>query len=469
MNTPKSELYELLLSLSAAEKRAFRQYAERGIRNGELPRYFQLYERVLEMESTDENEIRESLKDSNLHKRFSEHKHALQEAILKVLADQHADAHINFQIRQLLTEYQILAGKGHTALAYRRLQKARELSERHERYLYIQEIADEEKELLLMGIAGSELENRLQEIVEREQQAMQNARIVNDQLTEWVRISTFYFSHIRARSETDLKHMKEMIDHPVYTQPGHLRLLRSRLINCSNQVVYHTMAGEYHQALSILEATLEDIESVPHRIFEYPNSYKYLIRNNLQIRIRLNRVDEHFYKRLRRLTERYPYESRGDDIINQFGSISLELSARTRSGEFSKAYERLGRARELLEAHPGAAQADAGMIIFNAFYTCFGVGQHKQALEWLRRLADGTEVHQRKDLLSLSPLMEILTHFELGNIDLLPYLVRNTERYYSKNHPEREFERLMLRYFKRMDLPELSTKEQRQFVMPPKI
>ena len=90
------------------------------------------------------------------------------------------------------------------------------------------------------------------------------------------------------------------------------------------------------------------------------------------------------------------------------------------------------------------------MIVFNAFYACFGVQQYSEAVQWLLRLDGDLRDSFRQDLLSLTRLMNILAHYEKSDFDLVPYLIQNTDRYFSNHHPERKFERLMLRGLKRI-------------------
>ena len=317
MNTPKAELHELVRSLSAPEKRFFRQFATRKRRKGRMPLYYQLFEQLLKLEEYDETQLRARLKGSALGKRFTEHKYYLQEAIMSALSEFHKQAHINFEIRQLLTEYQILVGKNHLSLAEKRLRKAKVLSFEYERFLYLQEIADYEKDLIFQDFYGNDRLGKLEEVEHYEQQAADDAQVIFEQLHVFHLIADHYLKRVEARSPADLDRMRQLVHAPAYTAPGRLELLRSKLTNASNQILLHAMTGDYAQAKAVSQETLLAFEATPHRINEWPSSYKFLLRNNLQLRIRLDDIDDSFFERLEGLTEIFPYESVIDQQTNE--------------------------------------------------------------------------------------------------------------------------------------------------------
>ena len=56
----------------------------------------------------------------------------------------------------------------------------------------------------------------------------------------------------------------------------------------------------------------------------------------------------------------------------------------------------------------------------------------------------------RQDLFIYARLFNLVVHYELGNFDLLEYIVRSTQRFLSKRHRAHEVETLLIDSIKKM-------------------
>ena len=83
-------------------------------------------------------------------------------------------------------------------------------------------------------------------------------------------------------------------------------------------------------------------------------------------------------------------------------------------------------------------------------YTCFVLGKPKEAISYLHRILNDFDEKNTLVTYEYAFLLNILVHFELKNEELLPYLLRNTHRYFKKRHRLGELQTLLLRMFSRL-------------------
>lgn len=83
-------------------------------------------------------------------------------------------------------------------------------------------------------------------------------------------------------------------------------------------------------------------------------------------------------------------------------------------------------------------------------YTCFVLEKHGQAVSYLYRILNDFDEKNTLVTYEYAFLLNILVHFELKNDELLPYLLRNTHRYFKKRQRLGELQVLLLKMFGRL-------------------
>ena len=63
----------------------------------------------------------------------------------------------------------------------------------------------------------------------------------------------------------------------------------------------------------------------------------------------------------------------------------------------------------------------------------------------------------RQDLYSYARLINLIVHFELGNLDLIEYLIKSTQRFLNKKNRDFELETVIISFIKK--LSKVSEKE----------
>ncbi len=80
----------------------------------------------------------------------------------------------------------------------------------------------------------------------------------------------------------------------------------------------------------------------------------------------------------------------------------------------------------------------------------FGAGEVNKSLFWLNKVLNDPEPTLRQDIFAYARLFNLVVHYELGNFDLLEYIVRSTQRFLSKRHRALEVENALIDHIKKL-------------------
>lgn len=140
MKPPNNQLFLLIHSMTAAEKRYFkRHYASDKNQTTEL------FDFINSMSTYDENLVKEHFSNSKLSTNLKVYKVQLAKLVLKSLISYRAHRNIESKIRNGLEEINILMEKELYDYAWRKLKKLRILCEKCKAYTYLLEISDKEQ------------------------------------------------------------------------------------------------------------------------------------------------------------------------------------------------------------------------------------------------------------------------------------------------------------------------------------
>ena len=104
-----------------------------------------------------------------------------------------------------------------------------------------------------------------------------------------------------------------------------------------------------------------------------------------------------------------------------------------------------------LDENEGKINKEQELLFLNTISTVyFGAGRVKESLQWLNRVLNDNEPNLRQDIYSYARLFNLVVHFELGNYDLLEYIIKSTTRYLSKRQRDHELEVVIINNMKKL-------------------
>lgn len=88
------------------------------------------------------------------------------------------------------------------------------------------------------------------------------------------------------------------------------------------------------------------------------------------------------------------------------------------------------------------------------------IKDYKKALYWNNLQLNSFTKDYVEDAYNLAKIMNLIIHYELGNFELMPYLIRSTYRQLNKSHSPNSIELIMLDFIKNALL---NTKNRNEF------
>ncbi len=132
-------------------------------------------------------------------------------------------------------------------------------------------------------------------------------------------------------------------------------------------------------------------------------------------------------------------------------SYTLETDLYIKTGRFDKITGIIKELENGLKKASDTIYLSYKMSVwYNIAYLYFGMGEYKKALPWLSKIINLEETSIRKDIQSFARLMNLIIHYELGDMDILNYIVKSIDRFLHKGQSLFTFETMMLEFIRKL-------------------
>ncbi len=256
------------------------------------------------------------------------------------------------------------------------------------------------------------------------------------------------------RSPEEIAEIEELLDHPLIADESAPRSTGARRSFNHIHATCHYSRNQTAQAIAYTERNARLLE---HR-FEYApdhaNAYVGVL-TNLAILYSDAAEEARFHdllSTLRSLPEKLAGRGYVDErlLYRIFNfSTGIEMLHYNARGEFDRAIAMIpgieeGRIRFRRYLSP----IDGIRFDYLIAWALFGIGRHKGALDAINNVLEHTDLQARQHLLYSAKLLNLLIHYELGNMLHIDSLVRSTYRYLSRRKNLFRFESILLHHFR---------------------
>ena len=441
------DVFNLIKSLTPSEKRYFKGFASRHV-IGKKNNYLLLFEAMQKQADYDEATIKKEFKGESFLKHFRILKHNLYQQLLKSLSNNSGS--LDAQVFQMLLQVEMLYKKAFYKQARKLLVKARKFALEHEKFLSLLEIIRWEQKLriVMLDVKNAkelvEEENQLLAVIENERRYNQLAFLVFSLFTKIGSI----------RRQEDLDQVEELMSDPLMEDESKALSDRARLRFHILHTHYHFHQGRYKEAYGYIRRARELMESRPALIRDNGFEYIVVLHNYLVVCSQLGLYEEipSALEKLKRLSQDYSdAHSTNLDFWVFVLTSTFEMFILLKNGEYAKSTALIPSIQAGLEEYGDKInKRDTLIFRFNFAHSHFGLGQHSAALKHLNEILNDEEAHLREDIYGIARLFNLILHFELGNEELLEYIVKSTKRQLSKKKSLLKLDAFILEFIKQL-------------------
>lgn len=447
---PSNELFDLIKSLSKSEKRFFKLSSslQSGSKN-----YLKIFDAVDKQKTYDEESIKNQFRKETFIKHFPSEKNHLYKLILKSLRSYHADNSISSILKQELKNVEILYKKALFRECNKFLSRAKKLAREHEKFYYLFECITWEKTLLEEAYESGKFDKDLDALVHEEEQVIAQLRNLAEYQMLYSKINYVFRRNGFARNERQKRTVAEVAEHPLIKGKNTALSNRAATICYYNQGLCHVTNRQHDMAFKKFLRVKEILDNNPTIRQDLGNRYvrtlshlmySYLDNNDYKQALEMVKV-------MRALPKETGFESEDVNVHIFTSTYNAELIIRDRMGEYDKAIALVDDIEQYLEAYGEKVNKEQEIVFYyNIAYVYFGAGKYRDSLRWINKLLNDNEQQLRQDLYGFARIFNLIIHFELGNNDLLEYLIKSTGRYLNKRKKDYHSEGVILKYMKKL-------------------
>ncbi len=446
-----NQLFQLIQSLTRAEKGYFKKYCTRYATDNNS-NYLRLFAAIEKQQRYDEQALLKAFEGERFIRQFSVAKNYLYKMVMKSLRSYNSELSLDVQLSELMINVEVLFRKGLTDLCAKELRKATRLVKRYEVFHKYAEIAKWEKYLYGFNAYSLSMEKRIEGIYEEEISSAQ--KLVN--VTEYARLSYQLFNKSMKEGMTrDVEALKEydaILRHPL--MDGEY-LAESVMAKCHfNNIMakYYEVHNDYENFHEYNKRFVDTLESNPDHLTTNMRGYIHSVYNLLLSNVVLRNVND--FNEVLKKFDAIPEVHRKHCTDNLSEAVPvLSLNARIYFLLI------LGKFKEALElTEPIIAMIQKGVnpqyqitfveLSYFLAYTYFGNGDYRASIRWLNQLINEPYADLREDLFCYARILNLINHFELENDILVQYNLKSTYRYLAKMKKVHRFEEVMLSFLK---------------------
>jgi tetratricopeptide (TPR) repeat protein len=460
---PSSELFDLIRTLTKSEKRFFK--LQSSLQSGDK-NYVRLFDLVEKMDEYDEDIVKKTFAGEKFIKHLPSEKNHLYKLILKSLRSYYSETSIASALKQDIKNIEILYNKGLFDECTKFIERAKKIAVRYEKFYYLFELISWEKTLLEESFENGQFGD-LDSLIQEEQSVLDKLQNLTAYHVLYSKINYVFRSGGYSRTEENTQIINEIVEHPLIKGKNTALSHRAATICYYTQGFCNIAKGETSVALEKYRKVKDILDGHPDLRTDLAKRYIRTLSQMVQCLLETRQFKEadgciHEMEKLQELE--------GFDTPDAHARIRTELILSNLkkyifSGRFSEGVAAMTAEMESVKANEAQLHKEIVLrMYYYMAYLHFGAGQHSKALQWLNRVINDNENDLRQDLYGYARLFNIVVHYELGNSDLLEYMLKSTARYLQKRMRDFDVEKLILEQFKKLIRIRTAADRKEQFI-----
>ena len=428
-NRQGDTVFQLVKSLEKSEKRNFKLYVRRNSALSNM-KVIQLFDALDKMTTYDEQILLR--KQPQLRKsQLSNLKAHLYKLILSSLRLIKQEDHISLYLNEQLDFAQILYNKGLYLQTLRILDKAKEFAHSHNQISSLQQILDFEKKIEGLYITRS-MQDRADRLTEESARNNKQLSIASQLSDLALQLYSWYIKNGVARNSKDVSEVKTFFEARLPQRQAITKGFYEQLYLYQSHAWYAFIRQDFLQHYRYSRKWVELFDQHPEMIDVETAHYIKGLHNQMAAHFDFRQVAalKTGIEQFERFTRRKRISTNENYKILCFQYLYLaKINLHFIEGSFTEGLalvphikDQLSKYEQFLDQHR--------ILIFYYKIAClyFGSGHYDKAIDYLAQIINWKS-DLRGDLQCYARLLHLIAHYELGNYDLMEYLIRSVYRF----------------------------------------
>ena len=449
---PSDELFELIQSLKKSEKGYFKKFTAIHIK-GDKNNYMKLFEAIANQKKYDELKIKKTLGEGYFSRHLPKEKNYLYHLLLKSLRSYYSDVSADKQLKDMLINVDILYKKELYRQCHRVLSKAKKIALKLEKHLYLMEIVQWEKTLMQQELYIEKIKGYLSEGFKEEHVLLEKIKNTIDYRRNVMEMDIVLRQEGNRINQPLSEQLKKIMNDPLFRNEKKALSLEASLFYHTAHVIYYFLKKDFEKSCEYSSGCIKLLESKPEHIPDKIPQYYTALQNLMVSQLNAGKYSELFrsIKKVRKTVVDHSIYSNSKlqkELV--MTSYNIELYVYVKTGKFSQGLAIIPELTKELQASGSILKKESEIVLISQISKIyFGAGNYRQALYWINKLLNDKEIGLRQDIYCLAKIFNLIIHYEMGNNELLEYIVLSTYRFLSKRNRLYQFESAVLHFIRK--------------------
>ncbi len=431
-NRSSDALFQLIKSLEKSEKRNFKLYITRNSSSEDL-KSIQLFDAMDKMEEYDEAQL--LIKNKSIRKQqLSNAKAHLYREILSSLRLIRQEDNIDIQLHEQLDYARILYNKGLYLQSLRTLDRIKENARAHHQVTFLLQVLFFEKTIESLHITRS-MQDRADQLAGEVDAVNDQLRLISQLSNLALQLYSWYIRNGVARNEMDETAVQDFFEKNLPADLSSCTGFYERLYQYQSFCWYAFIRQDFLLYYRYTQKWVDLFDKEPFMVVIETSQYIKGMHNLLSAHFDLLN-DQKFTETLKLFEEFSESDIVRNNVNNRIQTfVYLYISKLNKhfiDGTFTEGLSLVPYIEEKLTEYWIYLDRHR-ILVFYYKIAClyFGSGDYGKTVDYLNKIINW-KVDLRTDLQCYSRLLHLIAHYELGNFDLLEYLIKSVYRFMAK-------------------------------------
>jgi len=460
---PSTELFQLIKSLTKSEKRFFKLSSS--LQSGDK-NYLKIFDTIDKQKVYDEEAVKKAFKGETFIKHFPSEKNHLYKLVLKSLRSYYSDQSISSVLKQEIKNVEILYKKALYKECNKFVKRAKKTAIAHEKFYYCYELIGWERLLLEEAYESGKFDKDLDELIAEEEDIISKLRNLAEYQVLYSKINYVFRSGGFARNAEEKEIVDEIANNHLIKGKNTALSSRAASICYYNKGLCASTKREYTDSFQFFLKVKKILDDNPYLKQDLSKRYVKTYSHLLYCYIDNNDYQkaEELIAEMRALPKEKGFKSIDIGVKIFTASYTGELQLYIRQGKFDIAMSKVDEIVTGIEKLGDKINKE-NEVVFSYYIAniYFGCGEYNKALFWINKVLNDNEQNLRQDIYSFSRLFNLVIHYELGNLDLLEYIIKSTFRYLNKKEKDYNIENIILKHMRKLSRAVVETDKIEEF------